>query len=174
MSTVRIVADDGEEVVVTLLGLSKRVPDETFFTLIGDLVTHREAQTVLTDGRTADVHWLGSLGGAHAAGDTQAALPLREYQGSAQLTFELPGRVRVRASSDAEARTIITDVIRHRRKPPIGFGILLDGDAVDDFNLKLEAAMGNDVMGGPRDRTLGVRDIHLTELTERRLLGAPT
>ena len=34
----------------------------------------------------------------------QAALPLRDYQADARLMFEIPGRVRVRAASEAEAR----------------------------------------------------------------------
>jgi len=168
MSNVRIVAEDGAEYTVTMLTLSRRVPDDTFFDLLSDLITTRKATVTLTDGRAADVHLLWPEDGYHPLTE-QPALPLREYHADAQLLFELPGRVRVRASSEAEARSIITDVIRRARPAPPGFAIGLDGDAIDSFSLKLEAAMAD----GQHNRTLGVRDVIFTNLTERRLLGGP-
>ena len=169
MSNVRIVAEDGAEYTVTMLTLSRRVPDDAFFDILTDLITTRKATATLTDGRQADVFLLYSEDGYHPLTE-QAALPLRDYQADARLMFEIPGRVRVRAASEAEARSIITDVVRNHRKPPEGFAIGLDGDAIDSFNLRLEAALAD----GHRHRTLGVRDIEFTSpLTERRLLGGP-
>ena len=169
MSNVRIVAEDGAEYTVTMLTLSRRVPDDMFFDVLSDLITTRKATTTLTDGRQADIHLLTPEDGYHPLTE-QPGLPLREYHADAQLLFELPGRVRVRASSQEEAQAIITDVVRNNRKPPEGFAIGIDGDAIDSFNLRLEAALAD----SHRHRTLGVRDIQFsTPLTERRLIGGP-
>ncbi len=168
MSNVRIVAEDGAEYTVTMLTLSRRVPDDMFFDVLSDLITTRKATTTLTDGRQADIHLLTPEDGYHPLTE-QPALPLREFQGDALLSFEIPGRIRVRAASDAEARSIITDVIRRGRPAPPGFAIALDGDAIDTFNLRLDAALAD----SHHNRTLGVTDVVLTNLTERRLLGGP-
>ena len=170
MSNVRIVAEDGVESTVTLLTLSRRVPDDQFFDILSDLVQTRKATVTLSDGRRADVFLLRPEDGFHPLSE-QSALPLRDYQATAQLMFEIPGVVRVRAASEAEAQAIITNVVRNHRKPPEGFAIGLDGDAIDSFTIKLEAALAD----SHRNRTLGVRDIEFTSpLTERRLLGGPS
>ncbi len=171
MSNVRIVAEDGAEYTVTMLTLSRRVPDNTFFDILTDLIHTRKATTTLTDGRVADVFLLYPEDGFHPLSESeQPALPLRDYQAEAQLMFEMPGRVRVRAASEEEAKSIIADVVRNNRKPPEGFSIGIDGDAIDSFNVRLEAALAD----SHKHRTLGVRDIEFTSpLTERRLLGGP-
>jgi len=169
MSNVRIVAEDGTEVTATLLSLSRRVPDDTFFAILTDLIHTRKARAILSDGRAADVFLLYPEDGYHPLTE-QPALPLRDYQADVRLMFDMPGRVRVRAASEEEARGIITDVVRNHRNPPEGFAIGLDGDAIDSFTIKLEAALAN----SHKHRTLGVRDIEFTSpLTERRLLGGP-
>ena len=107
----------------------------------------------------------------------QATLPLREFVGDAQLVFELPGRVHVRAASHEEAISIITDVVRNQRRAPSGFSIEFNGDAIDTINLRLQTAM----VEGAAFSTFPVRDIHLVRLVEQQLLdnrppaqGAPT
>ncbi len=169
MSNVRIVAEDGLEATVTLLTLSRRVPDDTFFDVLTDLINTCKATVTLIDGRAADVFLLYPEDGFHPLTE-QPALPLRDYQADARLMFDMPGRIRVRAASEEEARGIITDVVRNHRKPPEGFAIGLDGDAIDSFTIRLEAALAD----SHKNRTLGVRDIEFTTpLTERRLLGGP-
>jgi hypothetical protein len=169
MPNIRIVPDAGEECTVTLIEFSRRVePPEAFFDILDQLIATRQARVTLTGGVLAEAHWLTSMPPRAPAG--QSTLPLREFVGEAQLVFELPGRVHVRAASHEEAQSIITDVVRNRRKAPPGFSIAFSGDAIDTINLRLEAAM----VDGPQPGGLPVRDIHLINLVERRLLGAPT
>jgi len=165
MPNLRIVADDGIECTVTLLAMSNRVSSETFFRVLDELIATRRATATLNDGRTADIFLLGPTDGFHPLSE-QASLPLREFEGDVLLLFELPGRIKVRASSDAEARRIVTDVVRNNRRNPPGFSVVLDGDAIDAFNNRLAASVAD----GHPNRTLGVTDIVLTNLVEQRLL----
>lgn len=169
MPDVHLTTEDGDVATVTLLTLCRRIADDCdFLATLSGLIRTRTAEVTLMDGRSARVR-LQPEGGHHPPSE-QLGLPLREYHADAQLLFELPGRVRCRASSDVEAGQLITDVVRGVRAAPAGFSVAIDGDALDTFNLRLEAALAD----GPHNRTLGVRDIIYQKLTERRLLEGPT
>jgi hypothetical protein len=123
MLNVDIRTEDADDHTVTLLTLSRRVPDDYFFDVLTSLVTTQAADVKLTDGRTAVVRLLipGSDHRPLSGVDLQRSLPLREYYADAQLMFELPGCVRCRAATDEEARQLITDVICHQRPGTAGF-----------------------------------------------------
>ena len=164
MLTVRIAPEDGEDATVTMLEFSKRLTTDDFFTALGELITNRRARITLASGIPAEASLLTSA-------DTdpplyQAGLPLREYHGEATLLFELPGQIQVRASSDAEARRIITDVVRNQRRAPPGFAIGIDGDAFDTLNQRLMATAAD----GPMHRALPIQDVEVINLTERLML----
>jgi hypothetical protein len=151
MITIRIAADGCEEVTVTLAEFARRIPLEDFNDVSGELVRNDTARINLIDGRRATATWLSAAD--QPLPTPQTGLPLREYHGDAQLVFELSGHVRVRASSDEEARSIITDVVRRQRMPPEGFELIFNADTAT--NMK---------------EWLPVRDIHLINLTEQLLL----
>jgi hypothetical protein len=163
MSHIQIVTDSGDEHTVTLLSLSRHLADSrSYLDVLGSLITNKTAAVTLTSGESATVHLLTAADGYHPLSE-QPDLPLREFQADAQLCFSLPGRVRCRAASDTEARQLITDVIRRARPAPPGFTVAVDTDDIDAFAQSLEQALGDS-----RNRTLGVRDVVLTNLTERR------
>jgi hypothetical protein len=84
---------------------------------------------------------------------------LTDFVSDATITFSVPARVHVRASSPAEARNLALDYVHGRQAPPPDFGIVLKSDDV-------ESVLGNLEIGNYQ----GVEEIEITGMSPRRAL----
>jgi hypothetical protein len=84
---------------------------------------------------------------------------LTDYVADATITFAVPARIHIRATSPADARNLALDYVHGRQAPPPDFGIELKADDVG-------SVLGNLEIGNYQ----GVEDIEITGVTPRRAL----
>jgi hypothetical protein len=84
---------------------------------------------------------------------------LTDYVADATITFAVPARIHIRATSPADARNLVLDYVHGRQAPPPDFGIVLKSDDV-------ESVLGNLEIGNYQ----GVEDVEITGITPRRAL----
>jgi hypothetical protein len=173
MSLVRIVKSNGDEHTVTLLTMCTWLADEdSYLDVLGRLVDEGQVVAELKESeegktRPATLFYLPSHDASYPS---QRSLPLREFAAEAQLLFELPGHIRCRASSEPEARELITEVLHGSRRAPSDFAVTINGEDIDGFIANIDLALS-----GSQPRALGVQDVTITSITERvdrRLIGS--
>lgn len=164
MSTVRIAIPGGDETIVTLAGLSQRIPDERVLTVLGGLLTKGKAYTTLSDGQPAIVCWTDTPSSPEqqslALLTDQRVDPVRAYVVDAQLSFELPGSVYCLARSASEAATRAKSVLRGEEARPDGFSVEIHMDEVEALLNTLEIA------GTARHLGFGVQHVLVTGVHE--------
>lgn len=167
-TNVRIVPDSGDELILSLLALSRRLEDpEQGADVLTALVQRRRASVTLKGGLRATVTYA----------DTPIALSERprllrspqsaagDYVIQAGLYFEIPATIHIGGMRSAEeAIERVSEVLKGQEPPPKRFGVHFDGADVEDFHQSLEIA--NE--GAPLPPVRGLR-IH--SIDEQMLLG---
>ena len=177
MSAVRVLKDNGDEHTVTLLTMTRWLADEdACLDVLGCLIDDGTAIVELkesqdgTQTQSATLTYLptSDFSATPVPPDQrQRTLPLREFAADAQLLFELPGHIRCRANSEPEARALITEVFHGSCIAPPGFEVEISGDDIEGFISNIDLALASE-----RPRGLGVQDLTITSITERRLIGS--
>jgi hypothetical protein len=129
-----------------------------------------EAPVTLRNGQLATVTWADDK-----RDRTQRSLvlltdqrdPVREYTVDAQLMFELPASIHIRAGSATEATTAAKAVLRGSQTPPEDFAVQIHQEDIESFFNTLDYSTGHPA-------GMGIQHVTVTGVAERLLLGEPS
>ena len=143
---------NGEIIETTILRFFKMLADESAFAnVLWQLSTEGTIMVELKSGLATVVR--DGCGPVNTGIST-----LTEFLADARITFTVPARLHVRASSAMDARNLALDYIEGRQPAPPDFGIILKSDDV-------ESVLGNLEIGNYQ----GVESIEISEVSPRRI-----
>jgi hypothetical protein len=176
MTLVCITIADGDEHVVTLLEMSRRLDNPASCPdVLTALVQTGRADVELRGGLRAVVSYANTYTAAIIqlgfplllAGPREPDQPLRHYTADVRLLYEIPAHVQCRATSRNSAMSMIDQVLKHEAKAPLDFVVEIAQEEIEDVFNAIS-------YGEHRPHLLGVHDHHIVDIRERLLIGTST
>jgi hypothetical protein len=161
----KITKPNGEQIDITARSLSGRLTrPEDFPDIVARLLLEEEVSIDLRDVGPATLTFADAEPVQTSLALPSFRPPHHEYEATVSMRFELTARIECTASSRAEALYLIGQVLRHERKSPPGFNVVLSDEDLEDFTSNLDYAASG------RPHLLGVHDHTVTDIRERLLI----